>query len=277
MEYDWIDVTFINADTHKVFVYMSMPADELPATFDHLSTLQIGDQRWSVIQSEPSDAQSYRASGELILVLRKIDVAAPEGVLFGLPSINDFVPDNAGPPADPANMFTLHEDYWQQQEFISAKFQSEIDRELLFIEQIYSEHGVMEKQRYIGFEKVHIRRLIREPLLAGFSLKALEQALPPDHHRYAAILYEDGGIARDGFAFRCGPVVIYGYAPAGIVNLLGLERVENDEVPADLTRSLVSIMRENDFLLVDWRQLLTVRPAGSELKKYMHGYFGVAH
>jgi hypothetical protein len=164
-------------------------------------------------------------------------------ILFSLATINDALPDESG-NADGREP-VLHEDDWRQTEFVHVRHAGLVEAEFQAIRNIHGQH-----RRRIGFDKVHVRSRVPEPM-AGASVELdalttleLEQPRPLRLERHGYRVH--GGFAH---ALSQGQI-LYGVARDSWVKVLGLHGT--GEMPLTTVALLEAFARSHDLLLVDW-------------------------
>jgi hypothetical protein len=89
-----VSVTFVDAGSGSLIGRTELPPDQLPDTFETATTLEIADTRYSVERAEPPRSSQFRASGQLTLFLRPIQMMAAQDILYTLPTFCDWLPDS---------------------------------------------------------------------------------------------------------------------------------------------------------------------------------------
>ena len=89
-----VQVTFIDDVTGAAFATADMPPANLPESFAFKTTLQLGNDHWSVIHAEPQTRSEYAKSGTLTLRLRKLEMVAAESIRFSQLDITERFDDN---------------------------------------------------------------------------------------------------------------------------------------------------------------------------------------
>jgi hypothetical protein len=219
-----------------------VPIQQLPDTFEIETELDIRDQKWTVIQAVPSKKEDFGKTGKLRLILSKVQMVDLKNILFSLPTINDGIFDLETTLS--GNPFLFHEDDWRQIEFVSKKYESKIAEEIRLIVEIYENH-----KEGIGFNKIHIRKLIEKPLI-GENLN-----LPALRGKFNILKEYDGfGVgngtrkAKNSFAFQLdNDIVLYGQINENddIVFLC----VEGSEKSSESVRKIVE---DYNIIYVDW-------------------------
>jgi hypothetical protein len=84
MSHKEIDVIFINAETGQAFARSSVPADQLPKSFEAKTTFHLQDGDWEVVEARPMTAQRFIERGSLILRLRKVVTSYAPPKIFSI-------------------------------------------------------------------------------------------------------------------------------------------------------------------------------------------------
>jgi hypothetical protein len=248
-----VAVQFVDAATGRCFARSDVPVEQLPATFAVDTTLTLAGESWSVLQADPPTAAEFRVTGLLILTLSRVRSVSAHDMLYSLPTLNDRLPavDRAGGGLD---LLQLHEDDWRQVELVSADLSGVVASELAAVRRVYDEHAVTGADGGpIGFRDLHVRSRPEAPLIPPLPRTAIRQMLPA-HHTFAGVGFADGvGIAVDSFAFRYGPISLYGLADGEAITVLGLQIGRARSTAAnDTAARLEGIMRTFTLTLVDW-------------------------
>ena len=242
-----VHVVFVDADSGTAFAETDIPPDKLPESFADPTTLQLGEEQWSVVRAEPVTAEEFTRTGELRLEMRLVVMMDPQQIHFSLPTISDELP--ACEPVDAPDALVLGEDDWRQVELVADACATEIAACIAQIERIYGEH-----QKDSGvFDAIHVRSELPEPLRGVvLSLEALRTALPGAGGNDGVGLPGNGRIV-DGFGFRLtSGIQAYGLAPSGLVRVLGLALPESTDDPEADAAALAALMATHRLVLVDW-------------------------
>ncbi|MGW5355223.1 hypothetical protein ACWERV_32480 [Streptomyces sp. NPDC004031] len=235
--------------------------EQLPESFEHATRLDIAGESWDVVRADPPTAPEFVAGGSLVLTLSRVQVAAPEGVKYSLPTVYDALPPTVPAQAGSGGLFLIHEDDWRQTEMVSRQVagEAETEAELRAIRRIHQEHS-----RLVGhgdsslraFDMIHIRRAPAAPLAADVSRRRLSELLPGVSTPYTGVSY-DGGRSRvaGSFAVDAGPFTLYGRAQGDQVTVLCLTPSASTVGPdaaAGPTSALGQAMGEFGLVLIDW-------------------------
>lgn len=89
-----VNVTLVDDATGAVFASSMMPPSDLPDSFKINTTLQLGNDDWSVIQAVPETKAEFTKSGKLTLRLRKVEMMSSEAISFSQLDITERFDDN---------------------------------------------------------------------------------------------------------------------------------------------------------------------------------------
>ena len=153
-----VHVEFINAKDNSVIAVSDMPPDQLPDSLAINTTLDIKNSKWAVERADPIEKRKFVKTGKLRVELSPITLMPPGSILFSLATIADDIGGVLGDALPSEKIFALHEDDWRQVEFLSQRFNREMQQELADIQNIYQN-----ERTGIGFKKVHIRKRIPKP------------------------------------------------------------------------------------------------------------------
>jgi hypothetical protein len=235
-----VTVEFIVNGTSNPFAISEVPIEQLPDTFELETNLEIGQQQWSVTQAVPNKKEEFTKTGKLKVFLNKVQTIDPKELLFSLPTINDSIFEIETTTS--GSLFSIHEDDWRQMEFISKKYDLEVAQEMKSVVEIYEQHKIG-----IGFDQVHIRKIIEQPLHdEKINFEVFIQ-------NFNVIKKYDGfGIgnnkAKDSFAFQIEEgTILYGQAPnSGGISFLCVAANENSK------QSIEEIAEKYNLIFVDW-------------------------
>lgn len=240
-----IHVVLVNAATNQVFGESELALEQLPETFELATTMHIGDVDWSVERAEPPTRTEFAASGQLRLVLRKVEHIDPKSILFSLPTIENTLPP--GHEADSSNAHRMREDDWRQLELVAVALAPVVEAELAEIRSVY------EDRVGPGFKRIHVRERIVSPLEdVQLGVDDLARALGNPPRRDLTVYQDPGGIVTGGFAFSMEEGVVYGREDAGHVLALGVD----GELPAELAE----LADHHALLVVDWCRAAVRQP-----------------
>lgn len=247
-----VSVVFVDAGTGDEIARSDMPADRLPETFEVATTLQLGEDAWSVTHAEPSAKADFARSGRLVLMLARVESVPAKEVRYSLATLYETLP----PPGDGAgqDVFFSHEDDWRQIELIGAGQGAEIREELHAIGAIFEHHADTDAEgRVVGFGEIHIRTGPVRPLDDGLPWDALWEHLPSPDRTYAGFGYRPGERVDGSFAVAVGPVVLLGLTKNGLVTAISFVPLPDSDAPSGpLASGLQGLMSAHDLYAVDW-------------------------
>ncbi len=272
MVHSTIHVTFVESATGRIIGDTDLPIDRLPASFEMSTTLHIGNQDWHVEKAEPATAEEIGQTGTLTLTLSQVTSMDPKKILYTLPTLEAAVPHPDGHrSASGPQVFELHEDDWRQIEFVSAKYQTEIEAEVADIGAIYREHSV-DNGSFLGFRKIHLRLRIPSPLDPPIALQQVWAALGISGGDVAAVAFERmPGIVPESVAIRVGELTMYGASEANRLQCLCISR-HAASVQETTLSSVQRIMSVHSLYLVDWcRMVVIASDDATSLTRYLSG------
>lgn len=235
-----VTVEFIENETTTPFAVSEVPIEQLPETFELETDLEIKEQQWRVVQATPQNKEEFSKTGMLRVVLDKVQMIDPRELLFSLPTISDEISETENISIE--NLFTIHEDDWRQWEFISKKYNSELKQELDSVIEIYENH-----RAGIGFDKVHIRELIKKPLIdKSIRIEEFSQTLNITKKSDGFGL-ADRGKVKDSFAFQIAEgMTFYGQTANNLITVLCVQNNENS------IQTIEQIAKRYEIVFVDW-------------------------
>lgn len=255
MDEKQIQVRFINAETGDILFERAMAPSQLPQSFEVQTTFHFDDDPWQVVKAVPATAEAFLQTGKLLVLVKRMKaVHIPvQDILFSLPTIcHDLPAPLKGSTKLGKSVYEMHEDDWRQIEFISLAFQKTIEAEFAEIARIYREQRGKSGS---GFQTLHVRTHIAEPIRTGLSLRQVQQAFLGTEQMYDGVgFFQYPGVIEDGFAFRLGRMVCYGQRIDDFVRVCGLAfkgSMTGKNHPESM-RALERLMEEHDLLLVDW-------------------------
>jgi hypothetical protein len=273
MDEPQVEVIFIDASTREPFGQAVLPANRLPDTFEVSTTLTISGQDWSVISAEPARAEDFIRTGKLVLTLSKISMMDPQDILYTLPTICDAIPAlTPGTDRRDKQVFEIHEDDWQQVEFVSRSHQDAIDAQLAAIKRIYDEAS-SKSGDFLTFKNIALRSALTAPISSEIPLAQLLSRFPAST-LYDGVSYpKEIGLVDGGFAFRLAGLTVYGQAIAGFVQTLALHAGPGaiEGIP-ELMSVLAGIMSRYDLYLVDWCTMTVLAPEAAAIQDYLQAH-----
>lgn len=260
---DVVEVVFVDGATRSEIGRSKLSREQVPASFETHTTVDLSGRKWLVDQAEPSSPAEVAAARTLVLTLRRLESVPPGDILYSLPSICDALPAVAG--ADKAAAcLEMHEDDWRQTEMVSADQRDVVLAELRAIRAIHDEHARRNADGQLtGFDAIHVRAQPARPLSIAVPRQQLLSLLPPADHEYGSVAFTGNpGAAAGSFAAAFGPVELYGLAEGDAIQILCLRRLVTPPGPRpDLLQGLQHAMRAFSIVLVDWCQCSITEPA----------------
>jgi hypothetical protein len=259
---DVVEVVFVDGATGSEIGRSKLPREQVPASFETDTTVEIGDAKWLVDRTDPSSPAEVAAARTLVLTLRRIGRFPPGDILYSLPTICDALPAvAAGATAD---RLEIHEDDWRQIEMVSAGLREVALAELRAIRAIHQTHARRTADGQLaGFDAIHVRAQPSRPLPIPLPRHQLLTMLPPADHEYSGVAFAGTpGAAGGSFAAAFGPVQLYGLADGDAIQILCLRGPVPPPGPRpDLIGGLQDAMRAFSIVLVDWCRCSIIEPA----------------
>ena len=262
-----ISVEFVDQGTNETFARSVMPIDQLPETFEINTTLDIGEDKWSVVSAEPARKAEFAKTGKLKVYLAKIQYMNPADLLYSLPTISN---ELAGLKDTPTleNVLILREDDWRQIEFLSDILSADAIKEIAAIRSIYEN-----ERKGAGFKSLHVRKSIPEPLKGrSLTLRNLKEAFGVSHS-YEGIAYNTAHAVIDGgFAFESTiGVQIWGQVNEdGILKCLCFSPLHNEVDKDSFTKTVGEFSAENKLIFVDWVRTFTANSTDTDFNGYLN-------
>ncbi|RKH15048.1 hypothetical protein D7V97_01105 [Corallococcus sp. CA053C] len=267
-----IQVSFIDAETNRPLGEVKLPVENLPASFEAATKLELGGRSYEVVSAAPMTAREFQATGTLRLELREVKVAMvdPKALLYSLPTIHGDLPATSeGSTKQGRQVLELHEDDWRQVEFVALTLQAPVEAELEAIQRIHTGH-----RKGPGFDALHIRGGVPSPLEGvRLTLADLRGALDE------AAAWQDGlsfrgvaGLVAGGFAVQLSSALwLYGTEHAGHVTALGLHRTGASANHERVARMLAALAARYQLCLVDWCRAAQVPPSTQRFHDWFAG------
>jgi hypothetical protein len=252
-----VEVTLIDDATGVSIGVTQLPPDALPETFELDTTLHLGDEDWSVVDAQPPTRAQYAKSKTLTLRLRRIEKIDPSKILFGLPSICDFIPPVNDQPLA-GGEFVLAEDDWRQFEFVSRELANVVDEEIARIRRIH-ETAAAE----VGWREIHVRSRPERPLLCTITFAELSECLNvPTRH---GVTYQGAQTqVADGYSLTTADgMSVYGVAPNGNIQVIALAQYSESSPNVESVESIArlrTLARDFNLDLVYWCRCARVSP-----------------
>jgi len=267
-----IHVTLIDGATGRILGRSDLPIHQLPDSFEMPTTLHLGNQDWHVETAEPMRADEFSRTGALILTLRQVSHVDPNKILFTLPTLDAVIPHPDQRIKAPGHRtLELHEDDWRQIEFVSTKYQREIEAELADIATICREYGV-DNGRFPGFREIHMRKRIPSPFDPPLAVAEMWAALGVTGPSFDAVSFErTSGIVPESFAFHIGELTMYGTSVTNSVRCLCLCR-HRSALREPALSGVQRLMSAHSLYLVDWCRMTLLAPSDTKsLALYFSG------
>jgi hypothetical protein len=271
-----IRVLFIDVASGTTIAKTDSPPDQLPATFEAHTTIQMKGHDWEVLSAAPVTRAEYVKAGELRLTVRlvKVQNIPPDKLLFSLPTICDAIPGVAeGSSKLGKNVLDLHEDDWRQVELVAVTLLDEARACLAKIERVHAE----ERTPGGAFKKLHVRSELAAPITRGaLRLATLQSAFSSGVTAYDGLAYRGvAGLVEGGFAFKTGGgLAVYGVEAGGGVTTVGLVvGAKGPDLEAD-ARGLARLLRESELALIDWCRVEVVGAEDAQVLAYLRGTDG---
>lgn len=196
----------------------------------------------------------------------------PKSILFSTPTLNDALPAFQQGSAPKGKLLQMHEDDWRQFEAVSTVHQGEIDRELTAIRDVLANASVKTKagdQDITVFRRVHVRKLITEPLKRAPLLSQLA-ALAGSRTEYAGISLSGSPPVLGGYAVAMGSLVIFGQADDDRLLSLCFTNYGPPKMDSEKALKLVQLLRENDLVVIHWPSATSL-PVTTDFLGYLSG------
>lgn len=265
-----IHVTLIDAKNNEIIAKSKVPADSLPESFGPDTTLHIGNEGWCVVAAEPRDRAAYKKTRTLTLRLVKIEWANPRDILFSLPSISSEIP---GPGSEPvvASDVVLHEDDWRQMELVSRANAAAIERQFAAIRRIHEEQSVEGG----GWRELHKRTEPSPAITNAFRMEDIQRAFDAEGQLGGVTFEKWPNRIADGFSVRGKDgLCLYGLAPAGRIDTLGIVDSPAELTPDDSIAALVELASKFDLDLVHWCRCQREAPSVPGFRSILMWGFG---
>lgn len=265
-----VTVEFVDAETGETIGRSEMPAATLPPSFAARTTVDFDNSAWQVEGADPITSEEFVARRHLVLTVRRLGQVPIDQIRYSLPTICDPLPPML-PNAPSDELLSLHEDDWRQVELISGSQANAVMAEFEAIRRVYEEHGVTGPDGILrGFDSIHLRERLPEPLSPALSGRQLRRLLPGIQRVYRGVGFRDtaGGVA-GSFALGLGPIAIYGLTDSETVTTLALHPDDRSKLHLldTVATGIAGVLRAFDLMFVDWCHCGTVDP--SEIGDYL--------
>jgi hypothetical protein len=242
-----ITVTFINDATNETIGVTQIPPNDLPESFELETTMHLGDSSWIVADVVPKNRVEYSKSKKLTLRLNQVLSVDPQTILASLPTICDYIP-GLGNQALTDQELILHEDDWQQFEFVSRQLVSEIDQEIESIRQIYAHESVG-----VGFRKLHVRKLIKKSIACDFTLSDIMEILGIQAASNGVTYQRATSQIEAGFSITAPDGLrLYGLTENSTISVLAIAEEVLEHPPEQSIVALQSLASKFDLELLHW-------------------------
>lgn len=258
-----VHVEFYEAGNSAPFAVSDVPIEQLPDSFEIDTTLQMSGSDWQVVESDPKNKAEFKKTGKLKVVLTKYETTSmdPNEILYSLPTISNAIAATEE-ASSLENVAVFLEDDWRQFEFLAKSLESEIEKELKEIINIYEKH-----KEGVGFKEIHLRTKVPNPL-PGTNLK-LEALI--EHfgisRKYSGVAFNTApATIKNGFAFLSkANWLFWGQADDnGNIVALNISQVKESELSL-VAPEIDEFLAKNELFLVDW---LRVFWAGKDKVKF---------
>ncbi len=241
-----ITVTFINDATNTTIGVTQMSPNDLPESFELETTIQLAGSSWMVADAIPKNRAQYSKFKTLTLRLNELMYVDPQTILASLPTICNVIAP-VGNHLLTGREVVLHEDDWQQFEFVSKQLVSEIDQEIESIRQIYANESVGG-----GFRRLHVRKLIDRSILCNLTLNDLASFL--NQPTLDGVTYQRAKTRiESGFSITPAPgLQLYGLTQNGTISVLAIAEETLKDVSEQSITALKSLASTFDLELVHW-------------------------
>ncbi len=239
-------VTFIDEATGDVFATTKMRARELPEDLSIPTTMQLGGDDWQVVRAQPNSRALYSKARALELRMSRVLEIEAGAILYSLPTICDAIPGLSDEPVDGSEC-VLSEDDWRQVELVSASCCHAVDHELAEIRQV---HKLGEPGG--GWPEIRVRSKPRAPLVGELALQELVHRIGCGADPKPLAYSGSPSRIEHGFALSSPGYCIYGVAPAGRVQVLGMHPGPQGHATPESVAPLVALAVDHGLELVDW-------------------------
>jgi len=237
-----IKVQFIDSSNGNVIGVSEMPPEQLPETFEIQTTMHLNDEDWSIQEAIPAHSKEFFQTKNLTLKMTKVEKMNPNDIWYTTPTISNEFPQTIKKTKETENDILIHEDDYQQKEFLSVNSLSQVKEEINAIKEIWANHS-KKSEEYTLFKNCHLRKTIGSPNLS-ISFNKLKSSLKFDSFGQVII---NGEILVNGFAFKTENTVYFGTLNDDKVIQLCISKwTENT------TNEILKINKEFNLLFVDW-------------------------
>ena len=249
-----VKVTFVDDATGEPIGVTEMPPADLPESFEIGTTLNLGNEDWSVVDAQPKTRAEYAESKALTLRLRRIEMIDPGDILYSLPSICDAIPSLNNQPLS-GNEFVLAEDDWRQFELVSTDLAKEVDDEIEKIRLIHENSSTD-----VGWREIHVRSKPELPIACALGLGDFCNAMHLPNPPHGVTYHGAQSQIADGYAFTTNGLTVYGVAQRSEVQTIAFDQYSDTSADAKTVAWLKSLARELNLDLVYWCRCARVSP-----------------
>ncbi|MBL4848318.1 MAG: hypothetical protein JKY65_22595 [Planctomycetes bacterium] len=249
-----VRVQFVDVESGRTVEEAMLPVERVPNPLELKAQLRLGEEHWVVIRAEPAGAQEVTATGHLRLTVRRVADLTTVDLVFDAPTLCARLPEigdadlpqalaeNAEPP------LTLDRNTWRQVELVSRTHAERLAADLQAVRRN------IRKATERGYPDLHVRHELipsaTPPVglewLVGLVRKATVHAIRLDGLQTVA----------SGFAIRgASGLLLYGVAPFGRIEVLGVEAPAQGDEPHALYHDLAALREVgavHEMVLLDW-------------------------
>jgi len=241
---DKIKVEFINNLNNEVIGISEMSADQLPETFEVDTTMNLGDDNWSVIEAIPEKSSDFIKSKHLILKMSKIELMNPKDILFTLPTISNEIGSTIPNPLFNDFEHQILEDDWRQNEFLNKSSINLINQEIEEIKKVWK-NDKKEDASFNAFKNCHVRSTIGNPnLKINFDdLKSLLKTKTIGSLKFI----QNKDFVENAFVIKTEKTTFYGAVENDIITQLCISEFSDNTI-----EDIRKITNKFDLLFVGW-------------------------
>jgi|GEM_PF-4610428 len=149
-------------------------------------------------------------------------------------------------------LLRITEEEWRQIEFISKNQRSEIDSEIVKIQDIFTHHSNNDGV-YTHFSKVYMREMNVNPVGSGF--EKLKSYFGKDLPLKKVVIYNHPGQVKGGFSFVANGITYYGMTENDTVKSFCIFSAESLDALKAGMEPMAGFLKKEKLLLVDWRKM----------------------
>ena len=254
-----IHVKFIDIESGITFAVSDMLPNQLPDSFEAQTTMNLCGENWEVVEVKPVTSTEFIKSGELTLILRKVNIQEvnPKDLLFSLPSIsNELPPIQERSTKLNRNVFEIREDDWRQIDSLPKSKQKIINDNLTAINNIFENCSIEKDGALIGFKELHVRCHLDSP----FENENINEVTFLNDvnakFSYEGISFRGiAGVVDGGFALELyDDIVLYGVEKDGRIYSLSIYNKDGESLERKIG-GVLKVFKNYDLCLVDWCNL----------------------